>query len=214
MAEDTVELMRRLGIESAVIDVGYSDRGIIGLNMAIHHPERVTRLAVTGANARFDGYTADNQELVSSFDPGSEPVSETYAQLSPDGAEHWPVVLGRLQRMRPAEPSVTNEELRGWLGRCRLRLWRSLRHSREQLLVECGSWFDARRPPTSLVFGLSGGTIRFRAALIPLDPPPPRSDRSPALKSPCGGKTSDTRPLDTEAGKRSTRRVDERRSRW
>ena len=61
MAEDTVELMRQLGIESAAV-VGYSDGGIIGLDMAIHHPERVTKLAVTGANARFDGYTAENQE--------------------------------------------------------------------------------------------------------------------------------------------------------
>lgn len=110
MAEDTVELMRRLGIESAVV-VGYSDGGIIGLDMAIHHPERVTKLAVTGANARFDGYTAENQEFARSFDPLSEPVSEKYAQLSPDGAEHWPVVLGRLKPMWAAEPSFTNEEL-------------------------------------------------------------------------------------------------------
>jgi pimeloyl-ACP methyl ester carboxylesterase len=50
MAEDTVELMRQLGIESAVV-VGYSDGGIIGLDMSIHNPERVTKLAVTGANA-------------------------------------------------------------------------------------------------------------------------------------------------------------------
>ena len=37
--------------------------------MAIHHPERVMKLAVTGANARFDGYTAENQEWARSFDP-------------------------------------------------------------------------------------------------------------------------------------------------
>jgi pimeloyl-ACP methyl ester carboxylesterase len=110
MAEDTVELMRQLGIESAVV-VGYSDGGIIGLDMAIHHPERVTKLAVTGANARFEGYTTENQELARSFDPLSQPVSDGYAQLSPDGAEHWPVVLGRLKTMWAAEPSFTNEEL-------------------------------------------------------------------------------------------------------
>jgi pimeloyl-ACP methyl ester carboxylesterase len=110
MAEDTVELMRQLGIESAVV-VGYSDGGIIGLDMAVHHPERVTKLAVTGANARFDGYTRENQELVGSFDPGSQPVSDVYAHLSPDGAEHWPVVLGRLKPMWAAEPSFTNKEL-------------------------------------------------------------------------------------------------------
>jgi pimeloyl-ACP methyl ester carboxylesterase len=111
MAEDTVEFMRQLEIESAVV-VGYSDGGIIGLDMAIHHPERVTKLAVTGANARFDGYTEENQEFARSFDPGSEPVSDGYAQLSPDGAEHWRVVLGRLKTMWAAEPSFTNEELK------------------------------------------------------------------------------------------------------
>ncbi|MEP6893827.1 MAG: alpha/beta hydrolase [Gaiellaceae bacterium] len=50
MAEDTVELMRQLGIARAAI-VGYSDGGIIGLDMAIHHPGRVTKLAITGACA-------------------------------------------------------------------------------------------------------------------------------------------------------------------
>ena len=110
MAEDTVALMGQLAIESAVV-VGYSDGGIIGLNLAIHHPERVSKLAVTGANARFDGYTAENREWARSFDPLSQPVSDDYARLSPDGAEHWPVVLGRLKPMWAAEPSFTNEEL-------------------------------------------------------------------------------------------------------
>jgi pimeloyl-ACP methyl ester carboxylesterase len=110
MAEDTVELMRRLGIESAVV-VGYSDGGIIGLDLAIHHPERVTRLAVTGANARFDGYRPEDQELAWSLDPPSHPVSGDYARLSPDGAEHWPVVIGRLKAMWLAEPSFTHEQL-------------------------------------------------------------------------------------------------------
>jgi len=112
MAEDTVELMRQLEIESAAV-VGYSDGGIIALDMAAHHPERVTRLAVTGTNARFDGYTAENQELARSFDPDEEPVSDTYARLSPDGADHWPIVLGRLQPMWSAEPDFADEELQG-----------------------------------------------------------------------------------------------------
>jgi len=111
MAEDTVELMRRLAIESADV-VGYSDGGIIGLDIAIHHPERVNRLAVTGANARFDGYTTENQEFAAGFDPTGRPVSDTYARLSPDGAEHWPVFLGRLKPMWATEPSFTDEELR------------------------------------------------------------------------------------------------------
>ena len=112
MAEDTVELMRQLGIESAVI-VGYSDGGIIGLDMAIHHPERVTKLAVTGSNAGVDGYTAETLEWGRTFDPDDQPISEAYGRLSPDGVDHWPIVLGRLQRMWVVEPSFTREEMQG-----------------------------------------------------------------------------------------------------
>ena len=86
MAEDTVELMRQLEIESAVV-VGFSDGGIIGLDMAIHHPERVTKLVVTGANSRTDGYTGKHWEAVNA-DPDDWPVSEAYGRLSPDGVEH------------------------------------------------------------------------------------------------------------------------------
>src|SRR5207249_3952438 len=81
MAEDTVELMRQLEIESAAV-VGYSDGGIIALDMAVHHPERVTRLAVTGANARFDGYTAENREFARSFDPAGQ-TSRRATRVSP-----------------------------------------------------------------------------------------------------------------------------------
>ena len=110
MAEDTVELMRHLGIESAVI-VGYSDGGIIGIDMAIHHPDRVMRLAITGANSRVDGYTTENLEWARTFRPAELPISDTYARLSPDGPDHWPIVLGRLQRMWPVEPNFTREEM-------------------------------------------------------------------------------------------------------
>lgn len=110
MAEDTVELMRQLRIESAAI-VGYSDGGIIGLDMAIHHSERVTKLAVTGANCRTDGYTAETLEWARSFDPDAEPVSDAYVRLSPDGADHWPILLRRLHRMWAVEPSFTREQL-------------------------------------------------------------------------------------------------------
>jgi len=110
MAEDTVELMRQLGIESASI-VGFSDGGIIGLDMAIHHPECVTKLAVTGAQTRNDGYTAENLEWIRTVNPDALPVSDAYARLSPDGVDHWPNVLGRLQRMWAMEPGFSREEV-------------------------------------------------------------------------------------------------------
>lgn len=102
--------MRQLQIGSAVV-VGYSDGGIIGIDMAVHHPERVTKLALTGVNVRIDGYTEESQIWARSFIPATEPISETYARLSPDGGAHWPIVLGRLQRMWIAEPNFSRMEL-------------------------------------------------------------------------------------------------------
>ena len=79
--------------------------------MAIHHPERVTKLAVTGANSRTDGYTAENQEMMRTFKPDDLPVSEAYGRLSPDGADHWPIFIGRLHRMWAVEPAFTRDEM-------------------------------------------------------------------------------------------------------
>lgn len=112
MAEDTVELMRQLGIDSAVV-VGYSDGGIIGLDMAIHHPDRIKALVVTGSNTRTDGYTPENLVWERTFDPADLPVTGVFAQGSPDGPGHWPVVLERLRRMWLAEPAFTREQLEG-----------------------------------------------------------------------------------------------------
>ena len=96
--------------QSAAV-VGYSDGGIIALEMAIHHPDREARLAVTGANSRTDGFTVENVEWERSFNPDTEPVSAAYARLSPDGEVHWPIVLGRLQQMWRMEPSLTDKQL-------------------------------------------------------------------------------------------------------
>ncbi len=53
MADDFNALMDSLHLDSAYI-IGWSDGGIIGLLLAIRHPDKVKKLAVTGANIRPD----------------------------------------------------------------------------------------------------------------------------------------------------------------
>lgn len=53
MADDWSALLDHLKIDSAYV-VGWSDGGIIGLLMAIHHPSKVKKLAVMGANLQPD----------------------------------------------------------------------------------------------------------------------------------------------------------------
>jgi pimeloyl-ACP methyl ester carboxylesterase len=113
MAGDTIELMHQLEIDSASI-FGFSDGGVIGLDMAIHHPERVTKLALTGVNFRTDGLTESGFEWLQTVKPEewAPTFRESYGRLSPDGPGHWPIVLERLQRMWAVEPSFTSDELR------------------------------------------------------------------------------------------------------
>jgi pimeloyl-ACP methyl ester carboxylesterase len=77
LAEDTVELTRQLGLDRSFV-VGYSDGGIIGLDIALHHPERVIKLAITGTNARTDGYTSENLDWIRTFDPNGMDAPDTY----------------------------------------------------------------------------------------------------------------------------------------
>jgi len=61
MADDYAALLDAMKIDSAYV-VGWSDGGINGLLMAIRHPEKVKKLAITGANLRPDT-TAVPQEV-------------------------------------------------------------------------------------------------------------------------------------------------------
>lgn len=68
MADDYAALLDAMKIDSAYV-VGWSDGGINGLLMAIRHPEKVKKLAVTGANLRPDT-TAVPQEVWDMVTPG------------------------------------------------------------------------------------------------------------------------------------------------
>jgi pimeloyl-ACP methyl ester carboxylesterase len=54
MADDMVKLLEKLNIAKVDI-VGWSDGGIIGLDLAIRYPERVGRLVAIGSNYDVDG---------------------------------------------------------------------------------------------------------------------------------------------------------------
>ncbi len=62
MADDMNALLESLHLDSAYV-IGWSDGGIIGLLLAIRHPEKVKRMAITGANIRPDTSALSNAEF-------------------------------------------------------------------------------------------------------------------------------------------------------
>jgi pimeloyl-ACP methyl ester carboxylesterase len=104
MADDMVKLLDVLKLGRVDV-VGWSDGGIIGLDLAIHHPERVGRLVVIGANYDTDGL----KQLPPS---GAEipPRPGLYARTAPDPTR-WSVLYRKVITMWRTEPHYSPAEL-------------------------------------------------------------------------------------------------------
>jgi pimeloyl-ACP methyl ester carboxylesterase len=110
MASDVLALMDVLEIEAAHV-VGWSDGGIIGLDIAIHHPERLLKLVAYGANYVPSGVRTDVGES-DLFNAYIERALADYAALSPE-PDNMDAFLENIGNMWATEPNFTEEQLGG-----------------------------------------------------------------------------------------------------
>lgn len=110
MASDVLALMDYLNIESADL-VGWSDGGIIGLDIAINHPERLHKLVAYGANYNPSGVRSDVGDNAR-FNAYIEMAAGDYARLSPD-PDNFDTFLENIGNMWATEPNYTEEQMRG-----------------------------------------------------------------------------------------------------
>jgi pimeloyl-ACP methyl ester carboxylesterase len=112
MVSDVVGIMDVLHIAKAHI-VGWSDGGIIGLGLALHHPDRVMKLVTDAPNFTPEGITAEFHDFVqnATYEQWDEIVGADYRRLSPD-PEHLPVMVEKCRAMWLTQPNFTQEELR------------------------------------------------------------------------------------------------------
>jgi len=85
MMEDYNALLEQLNVTGAHV-VGWSDGGIQALLLAIHHPDKVAKMAIMGANLRPD-QTAINAWVPGLLQPLSDMVDEMIS--SNDSSEDW-----------------------------------------------------------------------------------------------------------------------------
>ena len=90
MMEDTAELLRVLKLRNVDV-VGFSDGGILGLMLAVRHPELVRRLVISGVNIAPEGLRPEDlEELRATQIPKPKTIDEKLAHLwftSPTDAE-------------------------------------------------------------------------------------------------------------------------------
>jgi pimeloyl-ACP methyl ester carboxylesterase len=88
--------------------LGCSDGAIVALLTALLRPDLVTRLVLIAGPAHHGGWY---EEAIDPDNKAPEFMYEMYGELSPDGLDHYPVVLSKMAQTHLLEPTVTAEEM-------------------------------------------------------------------------------------------------------
>jgi len=107
MASDVLGVMDQLGVKQAAI-VGWSDGAIIGLSLAMHHPDRVARLFAFAANSDPSGVKdVDKSPVFQQFIARGE---KEYEALSATPKEYKKFVE-EISAMWAKQPNWTEDDL-------------------------------------------------------------------------------------------------------
>jgi pimeloyl-ACP methyl ester carboxylesterase len=109
MAGDTIAFLDEIVGGPAHL-VGCSDGAVVALLVALTRPELVPKLVLVAGVFHHDGWAPGV------IDPDQAPpdfLARLYAELSPDGADHYPVVVAKLADMHTLEPTLTQRDLSG-----------------------------------------------------------------------------------------------------
>ena len=119
MVDETIAFIEHVGAPVHV--VGWSDGGIVGLLLALRRPDLIGRLVLIGTNYHWDVTPESDADPQPKESPGPDDVpmddpniarmAAAYAERSPDGADHFPVVAAKGFRLFANEPELTVEEV-------------------------------------------------------------------------------------------------------
>jgi pimeloyl-ACP methyl ester carboxylesterase len=109
MASDVLALMDYLKIDKAAL-VGWSDGAIIGLDIALHHPERLSKLFAFAANSDPSGVKDVNQSPV--FTAFVARARKEYETLSPTPTQ-YDAFLAQITKMWETQPNWSAADLAG-----------------------------------------------------------------------------------------------------
>lgn len=108
MTSDYVALLDYLKLDKVTL-VGWSDGGIIGIDMAMKHPEKLTRLIAQAANVTTEGVKPDVMTN-KTFSDYIKSAGEAYKKLSPTPNE-YDAFVNQISAMWMSEPAWTAADL-------------------------------------------------------------------------------------------------------
>jgi pimeloyl-ACP methyl ester carboxylesterase len=109
MADDVIGLLDTLHIQKADV-VGWSDGAILGLDLALRHPDRVGRIFAFAANTVTSG-VQDNVDKNPTFARFIARAGQEYAQLSATPKD-YDAFVAQISRMWATQPNWTDAQLK------------------------------------------------------------------------------------------------------
>lgn len=108
MTSDYVALLDYLKLDKVTL-VGWSDGGIIGIDMAMKNPEKLTHVVAQAANVTTDGVKSDATDN-KTFKEYIEAAGEAYRKLSPT-PNGYSAFLKQMMAMWGSQPAWTADDL-------------------------------------------------------------------------------------------------------
>ncbi|MEU4331282.1 alpha/beta fold hydrolase [Nonomuraea dietziae] len=106
MAQDTIAFLDKT-VDGPVRLAGYSAGAIVALWVAVRRPDLVERLVLVSG-----GFHPDGMILRPTADaPPPAPLAAAYAEVSPDGPDHFPVVIAKVARSVSEEQGLASADL-------------------------------------------------------------------------------------------------------
>ncbi|HJP77526.1 MAG TPA: alpha/beta hydrolase [Pseudonocardiaceae bacterium] len=105
MAADTIEFLDTV-VGRPVRLLGVSDGAVVALTVALRRPDLVQRLVLAAGIFHRDGW---HDGVLDGAPP--EFLRDSYVELSPDGPEHYPIVVDKLATMHAEQPAFTPDDL-------------------------------------------------------------------------------------------------------
>ncbi|KQV44538.1 alpha/beta hydrolase [Rhizobium sp. Root268] len=109
MSSDYLALLDYLKLDKVAL-VGWSDGGIMGLDIAIHHPERLTKLFAQAANSKVDGVIPTVMEN-KTFAGYIEKAGKVYEKISPTPTE-YNAFVEQIGAMWASQPNWSDDDLK------------------------------------------------------------------------------------------------------
>jgi pimeloyl-ACP methyl ester carboxylesterase len=107
MADDTIAFLEAVVDEPAHL-MGSSDGAIVALLVALNRPDLIRKLVFIAGVFHRDGWAPGV------IDPDNQPpefLERLYGELSPDGPEHYPIVVAKLAQMHLEGPTLKAGDL-------------------------------------------------------------------------------------------------------